>query len=239
MPNAPTLIIIPTYNEKENIDELLKRLFALYPTIDVLVVDDHSPDGTQDLVRDRQKEYGERLILIGREGKNGRGSAVLEGFSFALQHGYQQVIEMDADFSHQPEDIRLFLDTIRTCDFVTGSRHLAGSVMHQRGLGRRIISVLANTYARLVLGIPLTDYSNGFRCYSRRALESLRPEDIQSKGYVVLSETAYQLYRNNMRIGEVPVTFYDRARGTSNFGLHEILEGFVAILRIRFRPRGK
>lgn len=234
MHHGRVLIVIPTYNEAENIGELLQQLLTLYPDIHVLVVDDHSSDNTQDIVRSLQERHGERLFLLPRNGKNGRGSAVLDGFGFALDRGYDVVMEMDADFAHQPEDVALFLEKIDGYDFLTGSRYLPQSRMHHRAAGRKVISKLANIYARAVLGIPLSDYSNGFRAYSRRALTTLDRGAILSTGYVVLSEVAYQLHRNGMRIGEIPVTFFDRRRGTSNFGLHEIVDGFLTILKIRW-----
>ncbi len=231
-----TLIVIPTFNERDNIVPLTDRLLELYPQADVLVVDDGSPDGTADVIHSAQVRHGTRLQLLSRSGKNGRGSAVLDGFSRALAGGYELAFEMDADFSHRPEEVALFFPQMQQFDMVVGSRYVPGSEIREWGPKRKIFSRFANGYARLVLGIPLKDYTNGFRCYTLRALEAIDRDAIDAKGYVVLSEVAYQLHRKGMRIGEVPTLFINRRRGTSNLGFHEINEAFFSVLRIRW-PR--
>ncbi len=237
MDSGRTLIVIPTFNERPNIVQLADRLLELYPQADVLVVDDSSKDGTADAVREAQARHGTgRLQLLVRFGKGGRGSAVLAGFQKALDGPYAYAMEMDADFSHKPEEIALFWEKIKTCDCVIGSRYLPGSEIHHWGWKRTFFSHYANMYARAVLKIPLSDYTNGFRLYTRRALESIDPSMIDAKGYVVLSEVAYQLHKKNMRFGEVPTVFVNRRRGASNLGFHEISEAFFSILRIRW-PR--
>lgn len=227
-----TLVIIPTFNEAENIAELLAALTRLYPALHVLVVDDGSPDGTAAKVRDVM-ETDPRIFLLERSGKGGRGSAVLAGFRYGLEHSYQFFVEMDADFSHRPEEIASMFRQIGDVDMVVGSRYLPGSQIHQWGIKRTVFSFLANKFARFMLGIPISDYTNGFRCYTRKAIASLSMDRIDAKGYVVLSEVAMQLCRHGMRIGEVPTVFVNRRRGISNLTFHEIREAFKSIIRIR------
>jgi len=237
-PMATVLVIVPSYMERENIAALIERLLSLPASVDVLIVDDNSPDGTADAVKTLQPVYGERLHLTVRQGKGGRGSAVLEGFRFALSRDYEYVFEMDADFSHKPEEIPLFLEKIKDTDMVIGSRYLPGSEIHEWGIKRTIFSRWANRFARGVLKIPISDYTNGFRCYRRSAIESLDMQAIDAKGYVVLSEVAYQLFLKGKRIAEVPTIFVNRRRGISNLSKKEILEAFHSVLRIR-RAYGK
>jgi dolichol-phosphate mannosyltransferase len=236
MDSGRTLIVIPTFNERANIVALIDRVLQLYPQVDILIVDDSSQDSTADAVREAQARHGERLQLLVRAGKGGRGSAVLAGFQRALAGPYAYAMEMDADFSHKPEEIALFWERIKTCDCVIGSRYLPGSEIHEWGWKRTFFSHYANLYARTVLRIPISDYTNGFRLYTRKALEAIELGKINAKGYVVLSEVAYQLFKKGMRFGEVPTVFVNRRRGVSNLGFHEINEAFFSVLRIRW-PR--
>ncbi len=229
------LIIIPSFNERENLPSLIERIVGLELDLDVLVVDDSSPDGTAAAVKEVQGKHPDRVHLMERQGKGGRGSAVLAGFLWALKRGYPVVFEMDADFSHDPREIPQFLEKIRTCDMVVGSRYLPGSQIHEWGFKRTFFSRWANRYARLVLGIPITDYTNGYRCYRRRAIEQLDMAAIEARGYVVLSEVSYQLFLRGMRIAEVPTVFVNRRRGISNLSFHEIKEAFLSVLRIRWK----
>ncbi len=233
MPQPKTLVIIPCYNEAENIVQLVDRLMDLYPSIEVLVVDDSSPDGTAALVKKAQERHAGRLHLIVRQGKGGRGSAVLAGFAWALERDYEIVFEMDSDFSHKPEEIASFMEKIKNNDMVVGSRYLPGSEIREWGPKRTFFSKWANRYARLVLRIPMSDYTNGFRAYRRKALEMIDMKKIDAKGYVVLSEVAYQLHRKGATIGEVPTVFVNRRRGISNLTGHEIHEAFFSVIRIR------
>ena len=214
--------------------KLASRVIELYPQIDVLVVDDSSPDGTASEVEEAQKLHGNRLLLNVRTGEKGRGVAVLEGLSYAVSQGYSLAFEMDADWSHQPEEIDLFLKKIEECDIVVGSRYLPESTIRYWGWKRTIFSWLANHFLRCVLGIPITDYTNGFRCYSRDSIQSLDMEHIDAKGYIVLSEIAYQLHRKGKHICEVPTVFINRRRGDSNMGFHLIREAFGSALCLRF-----
>ena len=231
------LIIIPSYNERENIARLVEMIFGLHPEAEVLVVDDSSPDGTAAVVEEVKKKFGNKLHLLVRRGKGGRGSAVLAGFEQALGRGDDLIMEMDADFSHDPHEISRFLEKIKHCDMVLGSRYLPGSEILHWGWKRTFFSKWANRYARLILGIPISDYTNGYRCYTRRAIEALDLKRIEAKGYIVLSEVAYQLYRKGMKIGAVPTKFVNRRRGISNLSFREIKEAFLSVIRIRLRYR--
>jgi len=231
--NQGSIVIIPSYNEARNIVDLVTRILELHPQMHVLVVDDNSPDGTATILQETQKNVGPNLQIMVRLKKGGRGSGVLEGFRQAIARNYQYIFEMDADFSHKPEELALFLDAIREKDMVIGSRYLPGSEIHEWGMKRTVFSKFANIYARWILKIPISDYTNGFRCYSNKALHMLDMDSIDAKGYVVLSEIAYQLHRKGARIGEVPTIFVNRRRGESNLGLHEIHEAFFSVLRIR------
>lgn len=230
-----TLIIIPSFNERENIVQLIDRLFELYHDIDILVVDDSSPDGTADVVKEAQARQGEKLRLLVRQGKGGRGSAVMDGCKMALVENYDVIIEMDADFSHKPEEVQAVRDMLGlNCDCVIGSRYVHGSEIREWGRRRIIFSKLANRFARFILGIPINDYTNGFRAYTRRALASIDFSKIDATGYVVLSEFAWQLHKRGFQFAEVPTLFVNRRRGASNLGFHEINEAFFSVLRIRW-----
>ncbi|MSR87254.1 glycosyltransferase [Candidatus Peribacteria bacterium] len=247
MPNKPTLIIIPSFNERQNIVQLIDRLFELYSDIDILVVDDSSPDGTADVVRQAQARInidpaivgvGERpLRLLVREGKGGRGSAVMEGCQIGIKEGYDTLMEMDADFSHKPEEVQRLRDKLGNgCDCVIGSRYVPGAEIREWGRKRTFFSHWANVYARFILSIPINDYTNGFRAYTRRAMEAIDFEKIDATGYVVLSEFAWQIHKAGLIFAEVPTLFVNRRRGTSNLGFPEINEAFFSVLRIRW-PR--
>lgn len=227
-----TLIIIPSYNEKENIASLIDALLKLPVGADVLVVDDSS-DGTAAMLKEKQVTEP-RLFLIAREKKSGRGTAVLEGFRFALSRDYQRIVEMDADFSHDPKELSSLLALSGSNTLVIGSRYLKTSKILNWPRSRRVFSKCANFYAHIVLGIGIHDYTNGYRVYGREALEKLDIEKIKSRGYIVLSEIAYQLFRKGVSFAEVPTIFVNRARGVSSFSLKEAREAFLSVLRIRF-----
>ena len=228
---SKNLVIIPTYNEQDTIERLITVLFGLSTPLDILIVDDGS-DQTSAIIQRLQAEHP-NLFLIKRQTKSGRGTAVLEGMRFGLAHGYEYLIEMDADFSHQPEELPLLLAQAAPHRVVIGSRYLRGSKIVNWPVSRRIFSKLANFYAKLILGIRIHDYTNGYRVYSRDAVMQLQFERIKSRGYIVLSEIAYQLHRRGVEFVEVKTLFINRARGTSSFSLKEVKEAFASVLRIR------
>ena len=229
-----SLIVIPTYNEKENIVTLVEAILKLPFDISALIVDDNSPDGTGIIADELARKY-DKVDVIHRKGKGGRGSACLAGFRYAASLDVDYIFEMDADLSHNPKEIPEFLEKIKNYDAVIGSRYAEGSRIINWGILRRIFSRLANFYAGLLLGIPITDYTNGYRCYRKEVLNDLDIDKIDSSGYIVLSEVAYQLARKGCTIGEVPTVFVNRRRGESNLSIKEITDAFVSLLRIRSR----
>ena len=227
-----TLVIIPCYNESENIIQLVEALIALGDNIDVLVVDDSS-DNTADLVREKQKSES-RLFLIKRQGKGGRGTAVLEVFKYGLGKDYDRIVEMDADFSHDPKELPKLIAMGGDDVLVIGSRYIKGSKIVGWPIQRKLFSAFANFYANIVLGLGIHDYTNGYRVYGRKALQKLDMGKIRQKGYIVLSEISYQLFKKGVKIIEVPTVFVNRKRGGSNFSLKEIKEAFTSVIKIRY-----
>ena len=225
------LVIVPTYNEEANIVELINKLNSLNLSLDILIVDDGS-DKTADLVRQNQERLP-NLFLIKRQGKSGRGSAVIEGFKYGLQKDYQYFVEMDADFSHEPGELPGLLKLVESNGIVIGSRYVKGSKIINWPMRRRIFSKLANIYASLILKIGIKDYTNGYRVYKREAIEKLEFDKIKSTGYIALSEIAYQLFKKGIKFAENKSIFINRKRGNSNFSLKEIKESFLAVLRIK------
>lgn len=234
-----TLIVIPTYNERGNIERLIAELLHLPYPLDILVVDDNSPDGTGKIV-DEIAEKEPRVKIIHREGKGGRGGATIDGFRYGLSQGekYTYIMEMDADFSHSPVDLPKLLEKAKEYDVVIGSRYLPGSKIVNWGPMRTIFSHLANFYAKAILRIPISDYTNGYRLYRREVLALLDFDKIEKKGYIVLSELAYQIHLLGFRIGEVPTVFVNRQRGASNLTFGEIYSAFVTVLKLWWRYRG-
>jgi len=226
------LVIVPTYNEAENILPLLDRLLALPFGIEVLVVDDNSPDGTGDLVAARQKA-DPRVHLIRRAGKLGLGSAYVAGFRYALAAGAQYVFEMDADFSHDPEAIADFVKAAESADVVLGSRYLDGVTVVHWPLSRLILSYSANVYTRLITGLPVRDATGGFKCFRRRALESVDLDRVGSDGYAFQIEMSYKCWRKGFKIMEIPITFVDRRAGVSKMNNKIVWEAAWMVWRLR------
>jgi dolichol-phosphate mannosyltransferase len=228
-----TLIIIPTYNERDNIAEMLGRLLALPCGLEVLVVDDRSPDGTADIVREWTAREP-RVHLLERPGKLGLGSAYRDGFRFALERGAQYVFEMDADFSHDPAAIPRFLEAIHDVDVVLGSRYLDGKVtVVNWPLSRLFLSYGANLYSRLVTGLPVHDATGGFKCFRRRALEAVRLDRVASDGYAFQIEMSFKCWKKGMRIREIPIVFTDRRAGVSKMSRRIIWEAVGMVWRLR------
>lgn len=231
---AGVWITLPTYNERENIGALLERIFSLgVPGLRVLVVDDRSPDGTAEIVEGLKSRWP-GLHLVVRSGEAGRGLAGKEGFLRALEGGAQAVVEMDADFSHRPEDIPRFLERLGEADVLVGSRFVPGGGEAGRSLWRRVLTVWANRYARGLLGLPVLDCNSGFRCFNRRALEAVNVATLRSRGPSIVHEVLYRASRAGLRIREVPILFVERGRGQSKLSLWRLLQGYVWILKLRF-----
>jgi len=227
------LVIIPTYNESENIDPMLSKLLELPYGLDVLVVDDNSPDGTAEFV-ERWKAKSERVHLLRRPGKMGLGSAYRDGFRYALEHGAEYVFEMDADFSHDPGAIGEFLSAAQDADIVLGSRYLNGVTVVNWPLSRLILSYSANVYTRIVTGLPLADATGGFKCFRRRALEGVRLDRVKSEGYSFQIEMSFRCWKRGFRIKEIPILFVDRRAGQSKMSRRIIWEAAGMVWRLRF-----
>ena len=235
------LVIIPTYNECENIAPIIGRVFALPEEFDILVVDDGSPDGTADIVLGLMAAHPGRLHLAERSGKMGLGSAYIMGFWWALEHGYDWVFEMDADFSHNPDDlVRLYHrasggDGGEGADVVIGSRYVSGVNVVNWPLPRLLISWCASRYVRIVTGMPVKDATAGFVCYSRRVLETIDLDAVRMKGYGFQIEMKYSAWRLGFRVREVSIVFVDRTAGTSKMSSGIFGEALWGVLKLRFR----
>lgn len=219
---ASTLVIIPTYNESGNLPRFVPALLGLGPTLEVLVVDDASPDGTGELAEALGRETG-RVRVLHRSGKLGLGSAYVAGFRYALERGYERVVQMDADFSHRPEDLPRLLEASDSADLVIGSRGIPGGRVENWSYLRRFVSWGGNFYARLLLGLPIRDCTGGFKCWRREALTAIDLESVGSNGYGFQVEMNHLCHRAGMRVVEVPITFPDRTAGASkmSFGIFE------------------
>jgi dolichol-phosphate mannosyltransferase len=229
---TPALVVIPTYNERENISLLLPHVLA-YPELSVLVVDDGSPDGTGDIVA-AEMQSNERVHLLRRAGKQGLGTAYVTGFRYALEHGADYIFEMDADFSHDPRYLPDLLHAAETAyDLVIGSRYVPGGGTTDWGIGRQLISRGGNIYARLILSLPLSDMTGGYRCYRRKALEAIDLNRIRSNGYSFQIEMAYRVHQAGLRVGEVPIIFPDRRVGASKMSKNIVGEALRNVVKLR------
>ena len=211
-----TIVIIPTYNEKENIEKILRKTFTLAGGYHVLVIDDGSPDGTAAIVKALQGEFADRLFLLERTGKQGLGTAYLTGFRWALDHGYDYIFEMDADFSHNPDDLERLLAacTEGGADLAIGSRYCDGVSVVNWPIGRILMSYFASVYVRKVLKMKVFDCTAGFKCYSRRVLETIDLDAVEMKGYGFQIEMKYTAFRLGFRLKEVPIIFINRKEGS-------------------------
>ncbi len=227
-----SLIIIPTYNEKENIREIIQELFKLSLCFEVLVVDDNSPDGTGEIV-DGLCVDNPKVHVIHRPRKMGLGSAYVEGFRFALEKDYDIVFEMDADFSHDPGYLPIFLEQIKECDLVLGSRYIRGIRVTNWPLGRLLLSYFANIYARTVTGLPVKDTTGGFKCFRREVLESIDLDKVSSEGYSFQIEMTFRAWKKGFRICEIPITFRDRQKGKSKMSFKINREAVWMVWKLR------
>lgn len=226
------LIIIPTYNEKENLRLLLEEIFQRVPGVHVLVVDDNSPDGTGDEAEALSKQDS-RIHVMHRQGKQGLGTAYVAGFRWALERSYEYIFEMDCDFSHQPKFLPAFLEAAEKADLVLGSRYIKGGGTENWGMMRKFISGGGNFYARTVLGLPYKDVTGGFKCFRRRVLEKMPFDQLLSTGYSFQIELTTRAHRMGFRIAEVPIVFPDRTRGASKMSGAIFKEAFINVLKLR------
>jgi dolichol-phosphate mannosyltransferase len=234
---ARTLVIIPTYNEIENLPKLLDRIEATKLGVDVMIVDDGSPDGTGKWVKE-QLDKRKYLNLIQREGKQGLGSAYVRGFRYAIEKGYDYVFEMDADFSHDPDHLKFFLEEIENHDLVLGSRYIKGVTVINWPMQRLLLSFFANMYARWATGLPVQDTTGGYKCFRVAALKTLDLSKIRSDGYSFQIEVTYKLWKQGYRIKEIPIIFMDRTVGVSKMSSKIIKEALFLLIRLRFMGKG-
>ena len=229
------LIIIPTYNERENIESMIRTLMGLNPDWHLLIIDDSSPDGTGIIVQNLQSEYPQRLFLETRTGKKGLGTAYIHGFNWGLSRSYLYFVEMDCDFSHKPTDVTRLVDTCsqNTADLAIGSRYTKGGRVTNWPLGRILMSYFASLYVRMVLMLPVKDTTSGFKCYTRKTLESINFNRITFKGYAFQVNLKYLVYRAGLRILELPIEFTDRQKGQSKMSLSIFQEAFWGVFKMR------
>lgn len=232
---SDSVVIIPTYNEKENISNIIHALLKLEHQFDILVIDDNSPDGTAAIVERLIEEIPERIHLVKRAGKQGLGTAYIAGFKWALQHDYEYVIEMDADFSHRPEDLVPLYNACAKdgADLSVGSRYISGVNVVNWPMGRVLMSYYASAYVRIVTGMPVRDTTAGFVCYRRRVLQTIDLDAVEFKGYAFQIEMKFTAYKIGFRIKEVPVIFVNRREGVSKMSGGIFGEAFFGVMRLR------
>ncbi|MBQ2243910.1 MAG: polyprenol monophosphomannose synthase [Bacteroidales bacterium] len=231
------LVIIPTYNEKENIEKMVRKVFSMKGGFHILVVDDGSPDGTANIVKRLMKEYPSSLFIIERTGKLGLGTAYIAGFNWAIEHKYDYIFEMDADFSHDPDDLIRLHDAcaVEGADMSIGSRYCRGIAVKDWPIGRILMSYGASFYVRSVLGMKIYDSTAGFICYSRKVLETINLQNIRMKGYGFQIEMKYNAYKLGFKVQEVPIMFTDRKEGTSKMSSSIFGEAFWGVMKLKFR----
>lgn len=235
MQKADSIVIIPTYNEKENIENIIRAVFGLEKEFHILVIEDGSPDGTAAIVRRLQDEFAERLFMIERKGKLGLGTAYITGFKWAIAHGYDYVFEMDADFSHNPDDLpRLYAACAdEGYDVAIGSRYISGVNVVNWPIGRVLMSYFASKYVRFITGLNIHDTTAGFKCYRREVLETIPLDKIRFKGYAFQIEMKFTAYKCGFRIKEVPVIFINRELGTSKMSGGIFGEAMFGVIRLK------
>lgn len=229
-----TLVVVPTYNERENLPMLAQRLLALPTAVDLLVVDDNSPDGTGQLADEIAAKHSSVHVLHRTE-KDGLGRAYIAGFKWALERGYEFIFEMDGDFSHNPDDVPVFLEAAKEADLVLGSRYVNGIRVINWPLRRLMLSVNAGKYVRVVTGMPFSDPTGGYKCFRRRALESIKLDGIQSNGYSFQIELTHKIWRQGMKVVEVPIIFTDRFQGHSKMSKAIVREAFWMVWKLWFQ----
>jgi len=233
-----SIVIIPAYNERDNLSRLLPSIFQ-YQEFDILVIDDYTGDGTPELLKNMKRVYGERLNFIVRRGKRGYTSALKEGYRYALETGYKYIFQMDADLQHDPRYLNPLLEEVRRgYGLVIASRYVDAGGVQGWPLHRRVISIVANVYARTVLGIPAKDLTSGYRVFSGETLSSIVDNISLSKGFFIQVETAYLTHRCGYRLSEIPFIFKARERGSSKLDIMKIIEFFINVLRLRYSGDG-
>ena len=235
MQTSDSIVIIPTYNERENIENIIRAVFALEKVFHILIIEDGSPDGTASIVKTLQQEFPERLFMIERKGKLGLGTAYIAGFKWSLEHDYEYIFEMDADFSHNPADLpRLYKACAEEgADVAIGSRYISGVNVVNWPMGRVLMSYFASKYVRLITGIPVQDTTAGFKCYRRRVLETIDLDGIRCIGYAFQIEMKFTAYKCGFKIVEVPVIFINRELGTSKMNSSIFGEAVFGVIKLK------
>ena len=234
---SDSLIIIPTYNEKENIEKIIRKVFSLEKSFHILIVDDGSPDGTASIVKTLQKKKSEQLHIEERTGKLGLGTAYIHGFKWALAKDYQFIFEMDADFSHNPDDlIRLYnANTNESGDLSIGSRYVKGVNIVNWPMARLLMSFFASKYVKFITGMPIHDSTAGFKCYKRKVLETINFDKIQFVGYAFQIEMKFKAWKYGFNVVEVPVIFTDRTEGTSKMSGGIFMEAVIGVIQMKLK----
>lgn len=232
-----SLVVVPTYNEVDNLPGIVESILEQAPQTHILIVDDNSPDGTGALADELSRARPEQLFVLHRARKEGLGQAYVDGFRFALDRGYDVIVQMDADFSHDPKYLPAFFEAIETNDLVIGSRYVNGISVVNWDLKRLILSKAASFYVRLITRMPIADTTTGFKCWRREALLAIGLDQLFSNGYVFLAEMSYRAFRKGMRIKEVPIIFVERRLGRSKMNGGIMIEGVLSVLRMRLRRR--
>ena len=233
---SDSIVIIPTYNERENIENIIRAVFGLDKVFHILVIEDGSPDGTASIVKTLQQEFSERLFMIERKGKLGLGTAYIAGFKWALEHAYEYIFEMDADFSHNPHDlVRLYEACVEGADLSVGSRYVTGVNVVNWPMSRVLLSYFASKYVRMITGMKVHDSTAGFVCYTRKVLETIDLENIRFKGYAFQIEMKFTATTLGFALKEVPIIFTDRTLGTSKMSKDIIKEAVFGVITMKFR----
>ncbi|MEG2150747.1 MAG: polyprenol monophosphomannose synthase [Bacteroidaceae bacterium] len=235
MQEPDSIVIIPTYNEKENIEKIIRTVFNLEKEFNVLVIEDGSPDGTAAIVKTLQKEFQDRLFMIERKGKQGLGTAYITGFRWAIEHQYDYIFEMDADFSHNPNDLLRLYEAcaVKGGDVAIGSRYVSGVNVVNWPMGRVLMSYFASKYVRMITGLPIADTTAGFKCYRRQVLETINLSKIRFKGYAFQIEMKFTAYKCGFNIMEVPVIFVNRELGTSKMDSSIFGEAIFGVIKLK------
>jgi len=232
-----SLVIIPTYNEKENIETMVRKVFSLSKGFDILIIDDNSPDGTGNIIKTLQSEFTEKLFLLERKGKLGLGTAYITGFKWALTKNYEYIFEMDADFSHNPNDLLLLFEacSVRKADVAIGSRYKTGVNVVNWPIGRVIMSYYASAYVRFITGMDVRDTTAGFKCYRKKVLQTIDLDKIRFKGYAFQIEMKFTAWKIGFKIEEVPIVFTDRKQGSSKMSGGIFNEAFFGVIKLKIR----
>ncbi len=231
-----TIVVIPTYNEADNIVPLIESIKSALPSTDVLIVDDNSPDGTAELVRKKMKK-DDSIHLIVRQNKMGLGTAYCEGFKYALQQGYDYILQMDADFSHNPQELPRMVQEMKNADLVIGSRYISGVNVVNWPLSRLVLSYGANLYTRIITCLPVKDGTGGYKCFNAKYLKYIDIDQIRSNGYGFQIEMNYKMWKLGARIKEIPIIFEDRRSGKSKMNKSIVFEAMWLVWKLKFSPK--